>query len=335
VLHSAQHAGRMHGLAHRHPSFPRTVRLAKLWIHSHMFSGYLDDEVIELMVASLYTNSRPYEEPHNHLVGFLRFLHLLQNHNWEDEALVVDIDGEFDQDDYQQIHATYERLRGLQRTAKERGNKLKETALFISTPADKYSRLTRHAPSPLIFKRMVGYAKQSYAILRNLVANPFVPKSKWKALFLTPLQPFNVLIHLDPSVVSSQGQDGKQKNKKRKKNRPTVYVGLNVVEAYLSELREQYSHLALFFHNAVGGCVIGVVWKPGTFVPKPFKVQHAQYATPLALLDTSSSLVQKLKIKATDAAPSKQAQVVTNIFELLDDFTLLGKGLVQRVQPNV
>jgi len=71
-------------------------------------------EVIELMVASLYTNSRPYEEPHNHLVGFLRFLHLLQNHNWEDEALVVDIDGEFDQDDYQQIHATYERLRGLQ-----------------------------------------------------------------------------------------------------------------------------------------------------------------------------------------------------------------------------
>lgn len=40
---------------------------------------------------------------------------------------------------------------------------------------------SRHAPSPLIFKRMVGYAKQSYAILRNLVANPFVPKSKWKA----------------------------------------------------------------------------------------------------------------------------------------------------------
>jgi len=43
VLQAAQHAGRMHGFSHRHTSYPMATRLAKLWVHSHMFSGYLAD----------------------------------------------------------------------------------------------------------------------------------------------------------------------------------------------------------------------------------------------------------------------------------------------------
>lgn len=30
----------------------------------------------------------------------------------------------------------------------------------------------------------------------------------------------------------------------------------------LAELRRQYSDIALFFHDSLGGDVIGVVWKP-------------------------------------------------------------------------
>ncbi len=128
-------------------------------------------------MAHAYTNPRPFEEPHNHVAGFLRFLHLLSTFNWEETALVVDIDGEFDYDDHQHIQATYERLRSLQvcflfislsplqrrtaphrcwlttcppqRAAKERGTKIKETALYISTPSDKYGRLTRYKSSPI------------------------------------------------------------------------------------------------------------------------------------------------------------------------------------------
>jgi hypothetical protein len=73
-----------------------------------------EQEIIELLVAHAYTNPRPFEEPHNHVAGFLRFLHLLSTFNWEETALVVDIDGEFDYDDHQHIQATYERLRSLQ-----------------------------------------------------------------------------------------------------------------------------------------------------------------------------------------------------------------------------
>lgn len=336
VLQAAQHAGRMHGFSHRHTSYPMATRLAKLWVHSHMFSGYLADEIIELLVAHAYTNPRPFEEPHNHVAGFLRFLHLLSTFNWEETALVVDIDGEFDYDDHQHIQATYERLRSLQRAAKERGTKIKETALYISTPSDKYGRLTRHSPTPLIFKRVVAYAQQSYRILRELVENPFTAEAKWRALFVTPLTPYDVLIHLESAVGAKGGASSKYKNLQLPTKQP-VYVGLDLVENYLSELRARFGHLALFFHNALEGRVIGVVWKPGTFAPKPFKVLHTEFAVPVSLLPADSPLVKKLNIQASDASntKSKVPQVVTNIFELLHDFAAMGEGLVRDVQPNL
>jgi U3 small nucleolar RNA-associated protein 22 len=364
----------MHGFSHRHTSYPMATRLAKLWVHSHMFSGYLADvrcthlreppppppfmrvadstsrheqEIIELLVAHAYTNPRPFEEPHNHVAGFLRFLHLLSTFNWEETALVVDIDGEFDYDDHQHIQATYERLRSLQvrilfiyisllrRTAsvltrhlptsasgqgarhQDQGDgalhlhpvrqirqahavqvlsiwracvravRNADTSLLMGRPPSS----ARHSPTPLIFKRVVAYAQQSYRILRELVENPFTAEAKWRALFVTPLTPYDVLIHLESAVGAKGGASSKYKNLQLPTKQP-VYVGLDLVENYLSELRARFGHLALFFHNALEGRVIGVVWKPGTFAPKPFKVLHTEFAVPVSLLPADSPLVK-------------------------------------------
>ena len=38
-------------------------------------------------------------------------------------------------------------------------------------------------------------------------------------------------------------------------------------------LQEAFSDVALFFHDVYGGDMIGVVWKPHSFVPAQFKVQ--------------------------------------------------------------
>ena len=39
--------------------------------------------------------------------------------------------------------------------------------------------------------------------------------------------------------------------------------------------QDAFSDIALFFHDVYGGDWIGIVWKPQSFVPAPFKVQEA------------------------------------------------------------
>lgn len=142
----------------------------------------------------------------------------------------------------------------------------------------------RHSPSPLIFKRVIAYARQSFQVVRELVENPFfVPEAKWKSIFVTPLQPYDVLIYLADSKGSKKKKKKTTKTTKGRQTAP-IYVGLDLVENYLSELRERFGHLALFFYNALQEQVIGVVWKPGIFKPKPFKVANAQHAIPIDLL---------------------------------------------------
>jgi len=94
-------------------------------------------------------------------------------------------------------------------------------------------------------------------------------------------------------------------------------------------LREHFGHLALFFHNALQGRVIGVVWKPSTFRPKGFKIVHAQHSVPLKLLPMDSPVTKKLNIQADPSI--KGPQLVTNIFEVLDEFAVLGTGLVREI----
>ena len=82
-----------------------------------MFSGHVRDEAIELMVAHLYTDPSPFLPPNSHLVGFLRFLHLLSTFKWQDQPLIVDIDNELSSNDRESILKTFERLRAREKVA--------------------------------------------------------------------------------------------------------------------------------------------------------------------------------------------------------------------------
>lgn len=43
-------------------------------------------------------------------------------------------------------------------------------------------------------------------------------------------------------------------------------------ERIVSFFQEAFSEVALFFHDVYGGNLIGVVWKPQSFLAKKFKV---------------------------------------------------------------
>ncbi|KAG0485395.1 hypothetical protein HPP92_009474 [Vanilla planifolia] len=90
----SQHSSMINGLLGRYPSYGSVVRLAKRWVSSHLFSSFLEEEAIELLVAYLYL--RPFSMLLLHaLLAFLRFLRLLSNYDWRFSPLIVDINEDF------------------------------------------------------------------------------------------------------------------------------------------------------------------------------------------------------------------------------------------------
>lgn len=101
-VRGAMHHSLIHAVHTRHPSASSVVRLAHRWVASHMLSDMLSIEVIELMVAKIYTesSSASMEEknsksnkskktilavdapPSTVVSGFLKFLQLLSTHDW-------------------------------------------------------------------------------------------------------------------------------------------------------------------------------------------------------------------------------------------------------------
>ena len=82
-LVASMHHATIHGVHTLHPSAGGVVRLARRWLCSHMLSGLISLEAVELMVAKIYENSEyPLDEPGTVEAGFLRFLNLLACHDW-------------------------------------------------------------------------------------------------------------------------------------------------------------------------------------------------------------------------------------------------------------
>lgn len=76
----------------QHRCFPETVSLVLRWFATHgLLSSHVDDVLVELIVASVFTHSSgDAEVPQSVCAGFLRVLDVLAHHDWENVPLVVD-----------------------------------------------------------------------------------------------------------------------------------------------------------------------------------------------------------------------------------------------------
>uniref|UniRef100_A0A8C9FN28 Nucleolar protein 6 n=1 Tax=Pavo cristatus TaxID=9049 RepID=A0A8C9FN28_PAVCR len=91
------------------------------------------------------------------------------------------------------------------------------------------------------------------------------------------------------------------------------YCGLFDTTSLFSP-QEAFSDLALFFYDKHGGEVIAVLWKPSSFQPQPFKVSSMKGRTVTTL--------------------NNELVCVPNIEAILEDFEVLGEGLVKRVEAR-
>uniref|UniRef100_A0A2R5L987 Nucleolar protein 6 n=1 Tax=Ornithodoros turicata TaxID=34597 RepID=A0A2R5L987_9ACAR len=292
----------LHGLQQQHGTFGAACRLAKRWVSAQFLYGHVPDECVEILVASVYLTPAPYAVPNSPRVAFQRFLALLVNHDWSTQPLIVDFADKLTKEKCAEVQSTFINSRSTL------------PAMFITTPFDgnHLSPWTRQAPTGQILCRLVALAKASLQVLEQQISCPV--DIDVKQIFRAPLDPYDVLIHLDEARIPNayQGVDyseGVSVKPVLKLLFPVV--GVDVVSCYVQALRDAYGDLALFFYDHYGGKCVGVLWKPKAFEPQPFKIS----AVPGRMLNGEGKLIP-------------------NVEAILEDFGVIGQGLVASVEAR-
>lgn len=310
TVHRPYLTSTLHGLQQQHSVFGATARLAKRWIGAHLLSASLSEESVDLLAASLFLQPAPHTAPSSPQVGFLRFLHLLVSFDWRNDPLIVNLNGDITATEITEIRNDFIASRSSL------------PAMFIATPKDKKNSVwTKEGPSVQILQRLIVLAAESLRVLETQLTDPTQPQDV-KMVLRPPLDIYDVLIHLNPKQVPlhAQAVDTPRTVFSRgalpsgaaggSGNMPVV--DFNPVACYLSELRDAFEELALFFCDPFGGTVIAVLWKPQAFAPQPFRTAHVK-----------ARLVQ---------VKGSEAQTVPNVEAILEDFETLGAGLVREVE---
>ncbi|XP_058062254.1 nucleolar protein 6 [Anopheles bellator] len=299
--------GILHGLHQQHFSFGSVAAIAKRWLYAQLIDPYhWPDECTELLLASLYLNQplHPSVQPQ---AGFLRWLQFIATTDWSKEMVVVNFNDEL----------SSETIDELEREFGDRRDRF--PPLTIVTPCDGYGRyglFGRRAPTVPILNRVsllakvaIGMIDENFRTIRRKIQNFFKPS----------YDGYNMIIHLDPSIIPSIGIRSAASIGNREP--PSLFAqpagkepaaGFDPVRFYLRELREAYRKFALFFYDPCGGDRIAVLWRPEALEEKPFTMSN----------------VNGRMLSGTEA----DGTLRLNVDALIRDFEIIGQGLVTRVE---
>uniref|UniRef100_A0A8D3E2S2 Nucleolar protein 6 n=1 Tax=Scophthalmus maximus TaxID=52904 RepID=A0A8D3E2S2_SCOMX len=307
TIHKPLLTSTLHGLQQEHPCFGSVCRLVKRWLGAQLFSADITEDTADLLVASLFLQPAPFTSPGSPQVGFLRFLHLLSSFDWRNNPLIVNLNNQLTEikNDFM---ASRESL----------------PVMFIATPKDKkLSMWTKRAPSVQMLQRAVMVAAESLKILERQLMDGSQTQDV-RVVMRPPLDAYDVLIHLNPKQVPLLGQAvdcpavtfsrGVKTGSVAQSGGALPVIDYNPVTLYLAELREAFGDLALFSCDPYGGTVIAVLWKPKAFVSMPFK----------------TSQVSARSVEVT----GEEVNTVPNVEAILEDFQVMGKGLVKSVEAR-
>mmetsp|Transcript_43224 Transcript_43224/g.104671 ORF Transcript_43224/g.104671 Transcript_43224/m.104671 type:complete len:1010 (+) Transcript_43224:1470-4499(+) len=229
---SSKHHSMIHAVHSMHPSAPFVVRIAKRWCASHLLSDLLSVQVIELIVARMYSEetTRP-GAPSTLPAGFLAFLHLLGTHDWAGEPFIVNPRGHISDDDIDMIDEHFEKIRG--------GSKQLGPPMYMIAPYDKLETdeeianqgAVRNAvdsqrnvtwspstvsPEQVVVNRVVTLAQRSHQYLMDQLSSfGGSSKSDWCAVFQESPQSFHsfdVLFRVNPDLVVDHGSSSTMKD---------------------------------------------------------------------------------------------------------------------------
>uniref|UniRef100_A0A4W3I5E7 Nucleolar protein 6 n=1 Tax=Callorhinchus milii TaxID=7868 RepID=A0A4W3I5E7_CALMI len=326
TIHLPYLTSTLHGLQQQHSAYSGTCRLAKRWISAQLLSDDIGEESIDLLSAHLFLQPAPHSPPACPQVGFLRFLNLLSTFDWKNNPLIVNLNYDLkgEEINYTEIKDGFV------------ANRTQLPVMFIATPRDKQTSVwTKQGPSAPILLRLMELARQSLQVLERQLMDPsanhdsaLVSNQSLLVSVLDCLRPpldiYDVVIHLNfkqipryleavdrPKVSFSRGI---LKSTGGVKSLQMPVVEFEPVRFYLQELREAFGEMALFFYDPHGGSMIGVLFKPQAFIPQPFKTSHIN--------------AKRLEKKGNEL------EMVPNVEAILDDFEVLGDGLVKSIETR-
>ncbi|XP_043934033.1 nucleolar protein 6 isoform X1 [Protopterus annectens] len=312
TIHRPYLTSTLHGLQQQFPAYSGTCRLAKRWIRAQLLGDFISEECTDLMVAFLFLHPAPHTPPSSPQVGLLRFLHLLATFDWKNNPLIVNLNGDIKDVEYPEIKNDFLTIRS------------QLPVLFIATPKDrKGSMWTKEQPSAQILQRLILLAFESLQTLENYLMDP-LGNHDVKMVFRPPVEFYDIIIHLNPRQIprlleavdkpAVSFSRGLLKNNASVKTLSMPVVDYDPVQCYLKELRDAFGDLALFFYDTHGGSLIGVLWKPQVFIPQPFKTSQVNGRT--------------LECRNNDIV------MVPNVEAIIEDFEILGDGLVKSVEAR-
>uniref|UniRef100_A0A0E0RE91 Nucleolar protein 6 n=1 Tax=Oryza rufipogon TaxID=4529 RepID=A0A0E0RE91_ORYRU len=274
----SQHSSMINGLHGRYQVYGPVVRLAKRWISAHLFSSFISEEAVELLVAYLFLKPYPFNVPSSRVAGFLSF-------DWTFSPMIIDINNDFNLKDEKEINENFM----LCRKSYEQNPHDIEPAMFLATSYDKASEAwTRHSPSKPVLKRMASYAKSSAELLTNLIIQGQSGQYTWECVFRTPLSNYDavVLLHQEklcrPHQVLFPAETPNGKlvicgkpckdfhpymplNKGVVKSlhdsREKILVNFDPTTYFLRDLKSAFPKTFKLWYDSIGGDAIGLTWE--------------------------------------------------------------------------
>lgn len=306
----------LHGLQMQYSTYCSTCRLVKRWISSQLLTDHISDILIDLIIAYLFVSPLPFTPPSCPQVGFLRFLTLVSTFDWKNLPLIINFNGELTKEDITEVQTKFISVRATL------------PAMFVATPYDKFKSFwSKSNPTKQILHRLIVLARQALTVFENQL---MLPRNDfdYKSIFRPPLDPYDVIIHLNPNQVPTVQLSVDKMLGKRLVSRLSrktsgelkvmPIVDYNPALIYLKELRETFDEFALFFYDHFGGIYITVLWKPSAFEPQSFKVTNI--AGRMATSNITSA--------------NDTTMVTPNVLAIIEEFGNLGQGLVTVIETK-
>ena len=325
----------LRGLQAQQPAFSSAVRLAKRWIASQMLLDFMEEEIVEMIVASLFIDSTMYGLPSvdesaatstskcaidwvgpmSPQVAFLRFLQLVACYDWNAQPLVINFNDGLTAEELRDIDSSISAKRVQH-----------PVSIVLVTPYDHSGvAFTREKPPKPVWSRLMVLAHESLKLLEQQLMSPNQSVVEIGQSFRPPLEVYDALIHLNRAAIGRRlyTLDARPTDKKLhpfasdKRTRKSLPVyDFEPVDCLLKELHISYGDKCRFFYDKYGGKLIGVMWIDKAWnVPSEFRVSHVNGATLVAPSTTGGD-----------------KRLAPNLEAICQDFLIMGRGLVSSVK---
>lgn len=322
--HRREHTFHIQALCARYPAFSTTMRLTKRWFGAHLLSAQVPEEVMELMCAHVFLEPQPWTVPNSGFTGFTRVLSLLASWDWESTPLMVDMDDTMTSKVRDEVTEKFAHYRDQQHSAGH------YRAMMLTTTNDMEGKRWWKSgqPSRAIAARIQTLARASCTVLDESVRDKDI-----RRIFITPMNDYSKVIHLDPKRCTRYYQNIHPQRKfladlEISELGQHVFAQFDSVTQLVKEIEKAYGDLVMVFYDKYGGDQIGLVWNPLESTPRPWKVSVGYNSLPVDM-SKSGYLVSLLRRNEEKEAKKSHHPFFSVALETCERKSLIQTGRTQ------